>query len=405
MACTLVGRHDGAMPARLAPLDALLEREIVTIGAAPAAVAAVAVRCADGSWLAASGAAGRVGGVPTRVDTPFDLASVTKPVLALCCARLVERGLLAWDEPLSHYLPELAGTVGGDRTLAQHLSHRAGLCAHVELFAPLRSRLSLSEAAVLRQAAQSTRPDGATDALYSDLGYLLVGKAVERVLARPLDICLLQELGHEPKVRFSTELGSSRQWRQRDPFFLARVAPTEHVAWRGGVLRGVVHDDNAWALGGYGCCGHAGLFGTAPALLGFGVAVLESLDPARSASPPLLTRTSVEELIRPRPGGSLRMGFDGKAGDESMAGRVAGPNTFGHLGFTGTSLWCDPDTATVTVLLTNRVHPTAANRLIRQVRPRVQDQLFQLAWNGAVPSRRTGGMLPLGSRGTGGQRA
>lgn len=393
-----------AMPARLARLDALLEREIVDVGAAPAAVAAVATRAGEGTWLAASGAAGRVGGTPTRVDTPFDLASVTKPLLALCCARLVERGQLAWNEPLSRYLPELAGTVGGDRTLAQHLSHRAGLCAHVELFSPLRSRLPFSQAAALRRAARSVRPEGATDALYSDLGYLLVGKAVERVLARPLDVCLLDELGTESRAGVSGELGSSRQWRQRDPSFVARVAPTEDVAWRGGVLRGVVHDDNAWALGGYGCCGHAGLFGTAPALLGVGIALLESLDPARSTSPPLLARQSAEELTRPRPGGSLRMGFDGKADDQSMAGRVAGRNTFGHLGFTGTSLWCDPDASTVTVLLTNRVHPTAANRLIRRARPRVQDQLFQLAWNRAVPSRRTDAMLPLGSRGTGGQQ-
>lgn len=381
-------------------LDALLLREIVDAGVAPAAVAAVAT-LTEAGWLAAFGAAGRVGSAPTTVDTPFDLASVTKPLFALSCARLVERGRLAWSAPASAYLPLIADTPAGERTLAEHLSHRAGLRAHVELFAPLREGRPLDIDRAYRTAAQSVRtgPDAeapldgshCSSPLYSDLGYLLVGRAVEEVTGRPLDEVLLGELR---EVCGEEQLGSSRQWRRRDPTFTERVAPTENVPWRGGTLRGVVHDDNAWALSGYGCSGHAGLFGSAPALLRFGVALLETLgpDPARR---PLVRRSTLEELLRPRPGGSLRLGFDGKEDERSMAGRVAGPNTFGHLGYTGTSFWCDPDARTVTILLTNRVHPTAGNLRIRQARPRVHDELFQLAWNCRMPSRTANAMLPL----------
>jgi CubicO group peptidase (beta-lactamase class C family) len=147
------------------------------------------------------------------------------------------------------------------------------------------------------------------------------------------------------------------------------------VAWRGGELRGVVHDDNAWALAGHGAAGHAGLFGTAAAVARFGAAVLDALA-GRDES--WLDRATAAFLCRPRPGGTLRAGFDGRATAGSSAGERAGPNTFGHLGFTGTSLWCDPDRGAATVLLTNRVRFGPDREKIRAARPRVHDALF--AW-------------------------
>jgi CubicO group peptidase (beta-lactamase class C family) len=379
-----------SMATRSAHLDELLDREVLRAGVARAATLGVAV-WRDGLWLEAYGAAGSVGGAPTAVDTPFDLASVTKPVTAVTCARLVERGLLAWDWPVAELLPELAHTAGGQRTVGEHLSHRAGLRAHVELFAPLRAQRPVDPGQLLARAAQSVRArdeapaDASTDAaLYSDLGYVLVGAGLERLTGTPLDELVAGEIlsgaavGTEDRQRWV--LGSSRQWRTLRPKFVEEVAPTEHVPWRGGVLRGVVHDDNAWALGGFRSCGHAGLFGSAPAVVDLGKRLVESLESL--APSPLLSRSTLEELVRARPGGSLRMGFDGKAGPGSLAGQLTGPRTFGHLGYTGTSLWCDPDVRLVTVLLTNRVHPSAANVRIRQARPRIQDQLFQLTWNG-----------------------
>jgi CubicO group peptidase (beta-lactamase class C family) len=159
-----------------------------------------------------------------------------------------------------------------------------------------------------------------------------------------------------------------------------RARPTEVIAWRGGEVRGLVHDENAWALTGDGGSGHAGLFGTAPAVVAFGCAVLDAL--ARGEGP--LAGRDLEWLVRPRPGGSLRAGFDGKSEEGSSAGERAGPRTFGHLGFTGTSLWIDPDADAVVVVLTNRVHPTRDNLAIRAARPLAHDALFRIAREAAT---------------------
>jgi CubicO group peptidase (beta-lactamase class C family) len=135
-----------------------------------------------------------------------------------------------------------------------------------------------------------------------------------------------------------------------------------------------VHDENSWAFSGYGAAGHAGLFGTAECVLKLGTAMLDSLA-GRSS---LLPRDAAQRLVRPRAGGSLLCGFDGKSATSPSAGPSSSERSFGHLGFTGTSLWCDPDSEVVTVLLTNRVCPTRNNSRIRAARPVVHERLFQL---------------------------
>jgi CubicO group peptidase (beta-lactamase class C family) len=193
---------------------------------------------------------------------------------------------------------------------------------------------------------------------------------VEREVSKPLGL----------------DIGAAAWWLRRDSSFVARVAPTEVVAFRGGEIVGKVHDENAWALSGLGISGHAGLFGTARAVLKFGACVLDALTGHRDD---WLGASDVEPLVRVRPGGTLRAGFDGRASTGSAAGSRFGPRTFGHLGFTGTSLWCDPDEALVAVILTNRVNPTRSNVAIRAVRPELGDALFeagQLLRKTAAPS-------------------
>ena len=140
-------------------------------------------------------------------------------------------------------------------------------------------------------------------------------------------------------------------------------------------MRGIVHDENAWALSGHAASGHAGLFGTVHDVLGFGSALLEALA-GRSG---WLSRQALWTLVKPRPGGTLRAGFDSKSEGASSAGALSGRETFGHLGFTGTSLWCDPGAGIASVLLTNRVHPTRDNPRIRAARPLIHDALFAAA--------------------------
>ena len=310
--------------------------------------------------------------------TIFDLASVTKPFVAVTAACLDLKARPALTARLEEFLPELTTRLSGALTLEQLLSHRAGLEPHRSLFAVLMRRRALDHRAALRQAASACRSplfDASTEtttALYSDLGYLLVGEALERATGTPLD----QLVTHNVLAPLGLEAGSMRQLLAQRRDVLACIAPTEHVVWRGGMLRGIVHDENAWAIAGHGICGHAGLFGTAEAVAKFGHGVLEAL---AGRKPSFLEATQIARLTAPRPGGSLRAGFDAKSTSDSMAGNVAGPRTFGHLGFTGTSLWCDPDGEAVTVLLTNRVCPTRENVAIRRARPIVHDALFTAA--------------------------
>lgn len=310
--------------------------------------------------------------------TLFDLASVSKPVVATTLARLAARRQLPLQTPLADVLPEARGTASERVPLELLLAHRAGLDAHRPLFGPVLSGRPFRRDSTLRQAADARRrecagapPSEGFPPVYSDLGYLLLGAAIEAALGCELDRAIDAEVA-EP---LGLELGSARMMRARRADFARAVAPTEVVPARGGLVRGVVHDENAWALAGHGAAGHAGLFGTAAAVLGFGQALLL----ARAGRSSWLSPPALEPLLRTRPGGTLRAGFDGKSGAASSAGTLSGSETFGHLGFTGTSLWCDPAAEIACALLTNRVHPTRDNPRIRAARPLVHDALFAAA--------------------------
>lgn len=378
-----MGRSRDQTSTRLAALDAVANK-LVEEKVAPAASVALAVRCKEG-WQMGFGASGNCGTTAATPGTIFDLASVTKPFLAVTAAILSQKRLFALSDELGQLLPEIRGTPSERATLRQLLSHRAGLVPHVALYAPLSYQHPFVRAAALRHAASarslsSAGPPDASPPIYSDLGYILAGAALERVTGKPLDV-LVKEWLSGP---WGLEVGSVRQWLASDSAFGRSVAPTENVAWRGGVLRAVVHDENAWALSGHGLSGHAGLFGTSEGVLRFGMALLDVLHQRRHD---LLSSVLLQKLVAPRTDSSLRMGFDSPSGDLPAAGRRASESTFGHLGFTGTSFWCDPERDTVSVLLTNRVHPTRTHLAIRSARPKVSDLLADLAQNPTLALR------------------
>lgn len=305
----------------------------------------------------------------------FDLASISKSFMAVTVARLVQRGRLSFDTPLRDLLPEARGSLTGSASALLLLAHRAGLEAHRNLFAPLLWGRPFERAVAIHEAVSARRPEcvKTTPAeghppLYSDLGYVLLGLAIERLEQLPLDQLVAREVC-EP---LGLDVGSARVLRARAAHFSARCMPTETVPFRGGEVRGIVHDENAWAFSGHGLSGHAGLFGTAASVARFGAALLE----ARRGGSAWLEASALAPLLEERPGGTLRAGFDGKSPDQSSAGTLAGKRSFGHLGFTGTSFWCDPDAGRVLVLLTNRVCPTRNNPRIRAARPAVNDALY-----------------------------
>ncbi len=349
------------------------------IRAAPGAVVAAALG-RGGSFSFGAGAAGRLvpaGDAPAvHLGTPFDLASLTKPVTALTAARLARAGLLSWGERLGDLLPDLAGSASAGVTLELLAAHRAGLEGHGALFGPLLLGEPIDRKVALRQAANGRRAECVGDApaegfppIYSDLGYLLLGEAIATRVGDDLDRVMEREV----LAPLGLRLGSARWFRGREgAAFDDEVAPTEIAPWRGGLVRGEVHDENAWALAGDAAAGHAGLFGDAPSVARLGAGILDALRGRRDA---WLAPADLSILLRTRPGGSLLAGFDARSGEAPSSGSRFGPRTFGHLGFTGTSVWIDPDQELCGVLLTNRVHPTRATDAIKRARPAVYDAL------------------------------
>lgn len=365
-------------------IDELLHEVIVNQHVAPGAVAGLAIK-SNGGWSYHVGHAGVMDAYtrdPVSPHTWYDLASITKSIVAFALARAVDERHMSWADRLDTHLPFLNGTPVASASVLSLISHRAGLDAHVPLFLPLVSGQPVDRRAAFIHAAESAQhalvssghvPISELEpypALYSDLGYILAAEALRKACNTTLDEWLAQEF-----ERLDLRGLASAQQLERRGIDVSQVAPTEVVAYRGGLVRAQVHDDNAWALYQYECCGHAGLFGTAEGVLRFGTLMLDLYAGVNTT----LTHEAGQRLLCPRADSSLRAGFDGKANANSVVGKVLGPRTFGHLGFTGTSYWCDPDAECVVTLLTNRVCPSRDNVSIRTARPIVHDALAELA--------------------------
>ena len=222
-----------------------------------------------------------------------------------------------------------------------------------------------------RLIREPLEPNGGT-VRYSDLGYIAAGECAERASGLALDALVERGVFGRARALYGPmQVG----FRSFEPGTGPRaddheVAPTEACPWRGRVVRGRVHDENAYGLGGV--CGHAGLFGTARELARIGEASLRALDGDEA----VFSRAVLMEMTAARPGGSHRLGWDGKSPAGSSAGARASEGTFGHLGFTGTMLWCDPDARVAVALVTNRVHPSRETQGIRALRPAVMDAVL-----------------------------
>jgi serine-type D-Ala-D-Ala carboxypeptidase len=384
--------HESTLDTESVDLRAVAVRVVDAHQAAPCAVVGAARRVgvSEGfvrpSWRYGWGAAGKVWSHPPAgraAEAPkvnanhiFDLASLTKPVVALTLARLERAGRLSRAERLGDLLPSLADTPAGRTSLDLLCAHRAGLEAHRPFFSEEAGAKQRDRAEVLREAACARRPDCQGEPpehgfapIYSDLGYMLVGEALATREALALDELVAREVSRP----LGLTLGSIAYLAQHEPMAERRIVPTEVVPWRGGVVHAVVHDENAWLLADKGIAGHAGLFGEIWSVVRLGCAVLDALSGRKTT---WLDRANVEPLLQARPGGSHAAGFDLRSDDNPSSGSRFGPGTFGHLGFTGTSIWLDPDAAMVAVMLTNRVHPSRAHLAIRAARPDAYDAMF-----------------------------
>lgn len=306
----------------------------------------------------------------TDVDelTVFDIASLTKVFVASAAFRLIEAGLLRLEGPAG----ELCGSLRDPRlraaTLEQILAHEAGFEAWAPLFeaVPLDDRGTSSGRQAILSAVAKTPAGGSPGegAVYSDLGFIVLGVVLEEVCGVGLEE-VVRRYVTEPLGLSSVRYVPLKRADRQGAAFGGDVAVTERCPWRGRFLAGEVHDDNAWAMGGV--AGHAGLFATAADVACLGLAWLDSLREGR-----FIGRALARRALTTRPGGRY-LGWDGKSDPDSSAGTLFSPSSFGHLGFTGCSLWVDPVRELSVALLTNRVCYGRDNLLIRSVRPRFHD--------------------------------
>jgi CubicO group peptidase (beta-lactamase class C family) len=340
-------------------------------GVFPGAVACLSWRNRDGEleWVEACAGTTEPGGRAVQYDTPFDLASLTKPLVAAIALRLVARGVCSLETRADALLPDARGTPGGNATLEQLLSHRAGLApwGGFYLDVPHEPGSSTARRWILAEACRRAHEGPPGRAVYSDLGYMIAGEMIARAAGQELHELLTREIAHPLHISEEHLLYPGALTPSRRANLARRCAATERDDWRGVLLKGEVHDENCAALGGV--AGHAGVFGTARAVCTFGRAYLDS----RNGRSEFLPSVLVERALAARPGGSYLLGWDAKTPENSAAGRRMSPQTFGHLGFTGTSIYIDPVRDLVVVLLTNRVCPSRANEKIKGFRPAFHD--------------------------------
>jgi CubicO group peptidase (beta-lactamase class C family) len=344
-------------------IDQELWRAAVATRVAPVAVA---------GWATAD--RGEWGGAGADHTSVFDLGSVTKPCTALLLGLMHHQGELDLSRPLGHFLPELSDAPAGGVPLTALLRHEAGLVAHFRFYRESWAGRAVVRSAILRKAARLVQtPPGPV--VYSDLGYILLGAVLERRSGVALDHLLAERLFGP----LSLELGSARAFSQRPE---RRFVVTEVQPARGGPIQGQVHDDNAWALGGFGIAGHAGVFGTLRGVLGLGRILL-----AAQRGEGFLGDVLPDLLARPSPSG-YSAGFMFSRGAASTAGALSDEHTFGHLGFPGASLWCDPGRGVATALLTNRVFPRRSVPRGRKTIGELRREFHDFLWTRSALDRR-----------------
>ena len=334
----------GMSAARLQAIDRIVARGIKEGGYPGASV--VVGRKGAAVWekgfgtLSWSKTSGRV----DSKETVYDLASLTKVVgTTTALMILFDEGKLELDAPVAKYLPAFTGGFKDSVTIRHLLTHRSGLPAGRDLWRvarnPQEARLMVIDTPL------SCKPGSCY--IYSDLGADMLGMVIETVSGMGLDQFLDE--------RVFGPLGMVDTYYRPDDSLKIRIAPTEVMPPRGYPLQGEVHDENAYALGGV--AGHAGLFSTAKDLAVFAQMMLNGgvYDSVRIVS------DSTVALFTRRAAGTRALGWDTADGDGG-AGRYLTERAYGHTGYTGTSLWIDPDREMFVILLTNRVHAAKARR-------------------------------------------
>lgn len=298
--------------------------------------------------------------LPTEIDTIYDLASLTKIFTATAIMILVERGQILLDDKVISYYPRFARNGKADVTIEHLLTHTSGLPAWLPLWQTVKSK----DDAIDEICRANPEAKAGEAYVYSDLGYMMLGFIIEKVTNTTIDDFITQEILVPLKMNDSM-YNPPEELKQR-------CAATEiDNAYRHRLIWGEAHDENAFAIGG--ASGHAGLFSTASDLARFCQMFLNygELDGVRILSPltvMLMSQNHVPSKL------GVKRGY-GWYISTSLRGDIFPIGSFGHTGFTGTSIWIDPTTDSFSIILTNRVHPNRNNTTINMYRSKFHNPL------------------------------
>jgi CubicO group peptidase (beta-lactamase class C family) len=325
---------------------------------------------------------------PMREDTIFDLASLTKPLATATAAMVMVRDRkIALDDRVTRFFHNF-GVHGKTHVTFRHLlAHTSGLPAWRPYFREIlrieregRINFTASRGAkeYVYEAIQRERPEAPPGArtIYSDLGFMLLGAAIEQVSGLSLERYCHEKIFKPLGLRATSFVDLSLLRTRRLEPITEMIAPTERCPWRKRVLCGEVHDDNAFAMGGV--AGHAGLFSSAADVDRLATALRECWEGHNVFLPPSVVR----EFWRrhdPVGSGTWALGWDTPSARDSTAGSELSRHAVGHIGFTGTSLWIDLDRGLHVIVLSNRIHPSRDNDKIREFRPLVHDLAVRAA--------------------------
>ncbi len=313
-------------------------------------------------------------GKKVKLETFFDLASLTKPLCTtLCILCLIDQGVLDWNDSLDKLLKVDMEPEKRNIRLDQLLSHSSGLKPYKPYFAGFAPEIRKYNKKKLIKALleEPLVYDPGSECRYSDLGFMLLGEVVEQVSGRQLDSFFKEKIIEPLKLEeflFFNALNKNKSKKTEN------FAATEKCPWRGRIMQGEVHDEHAWLMGGV--AGHAGLFGTIRAVLLITENILHQWQGKKnhSAYSTMILQKALKKKYSDQ---TWCMGFDTPTPGGSSGGKYLSSQSIGHLGYTGTSFWIDPEKNLIMILLTNRVHPTRKNEQIRMFRPHFHDTVIE----------------------------
>jgi beta-glucosidase-like glycosyl hydrolase/CubicO group peptidase (beta-lactamase class C family) len=296
-------------------------------------------------------------------NTIYDLASLTKVFATTTVAMICyDRNLFSLDDPVSKFLPQFIGDRKEKITIRNLLLHNSGLPAWKKFYDFCKNENDVLNDIYSTKLEYET----GTKTIYSDLGMIMLGKVIEKVSGKTLDQFCKDEI--------FDKLGMTNTFYNPPKNLIEKIAPTENdTYWRNRMLRGVVHDETASLLGGV--AGHAGLFSTANDL----AKVLQMLLQKGEYQGIRLIKPETVDLFTKQQSktSSRALGWDTRSSKGSSAGNLFSQISYGHTGFTGTSVWTDPMKNLFVVLLTNRVHPTRENQKLYELRPMIHDAVIR----------------------------